>query len=318
VATGATAGRGGRGTEAAAAGETGRGAQPPAAAPAGRGGGGGSLAPARDFDLRSAFTIDGWLGDLYPDLVADRLETTILIGDPSESLGAAHIAARLGLESTGVAVPLAQAADDVSDPSRERSPILVGRDNEYVEALTKIGRARLDDLEPGEGAIEIVPRAFGNTTATVVAGADAAGTEAASLYLARRSPYLWDNQRGALTLDHVIEQVGDVFDADVGVAQAALAMAALDDVVDSMEDVEVENLEVRVLLEEQNPAFEAYLSQWLAAALPGIPLTVETEAITAAEPVFEEMKEFPWEVDEFREIFEKEVLPARRFGSTSG
>ena len=44
----------------------------------------------------------------------------------------------------------------------------------------KIGKARLDDLQPGEGAVQIVPRAFGNATATLVAGADAAGTDAAS------------------------------------------------------------------------------------------------------------------------------------------
>ncbi len=48
----------------------------------------------------------------------------------------------------------------------------------------KIGRARLDDLRPGEGAVQIVPRAFGDATATVVAGADAAGTDAAGQYLA--------------------------------------------------------------------------------------------------------------------------------------
>ena len=65
----------------------------------------------------------------------------------------------------------------------------------------KIGKARLDDLQPGEGAVQIVPRAFGNATATVVAGADAAGTDAAAMYLARRVPYVWDNARGSFWLE---------------------------------------------------------------------------------------------------------------------
>ena len=75
-------------------------------------------------------------------------------------------------------------ADKVRTPEREPSPILVGRSNALVERLVKIGKARLDDLQPGEGAVQIVPKAFGNATATVVAGADAAGTDAA----ARRIP----------------------------------------------------------------------------------------------------------------------------------
>jgi hypothetical protein len=33
----------------------------------------------------------------------------------------------------------------------------------------KIGKARLDDLQPGEGAVQVVPKAFGNATATLVA-----------------------------------------------------------------------------------------------------------------------------------------------------
>ena len=40
-------------------------------------------------------------------------------------------------------------------------------------------------------------------TATIVAGADAAGSEAAASYLARRVPYVWENARGSVTLAEV-------------------------------------------------------------------------------------------------------------------
>ena len=157
--------------------------------------------PAKTFDLASAYSIDGWFGDAYVDLLPDRLETAIVIGDAKESLGAAHIATRLGLETTGITLPLARDARKITNPAAEPNPILVGRTNELVRQLVKIGKARLDDLQPGEGAIQVVPRAFGAPTATVVAGADPAGTDAASMYLARRLPYLWDTKRGALSLD---------------------------------------------------------------------------------------------------------------------
>src|SRR4029078_12988019 len=88
--------------------------------------------------------------------------------------------------------------------------------NELVRQLVKIGKARLDDLQAGEGAIQVVPRAFGAPTATVVARADAARTAAASMYLARRLPYVWDTARGALSLDDLKEHAADFFAAKTG------------------------------------------------------------------------------------------------------
>src|SRR5262249_54961348 len=143
-------GRGaGRGANPAAAGdatpaalsESADAAAPPVAAPGAAGdtqgqapeGGAGFGAPvipipAKTFDLATAYTIDGWFGDTYVDLLPDRLETAILVGDAKESLGAAHIATRLGLETTGVTLPLARSARRTAGAAAEPNPILVGRE----------------------------------------------------------------------------------------------------------------------------------------------------------------------------------------------
>jgi len=283
------------------AGTAGAGGAPAAAVPA-------AAADGPRYDLMSALTIDGWLGDSYPDLIADRVDATLVIGSGAQSLGAAHIAARLGLESTGVAVPIVRRASEVTDPSRETNPILVGRDNAHVETLVKIGRARLDGLAPGEGVVQVIPRAFGAATATVVAGADAAGTDAAAMYLARRVPFLWDNKRGSFTLEHLKTAVTDFFGAKTGGGQAGMAVAALDDIVKTLGDrpdkdkaeKPIETFGVKVFLEEKNPAFEQFLDARLKAPLGTTVVKVESEAITAAVPVFDETTEIPWEVDEFR------------------
>src|SRR5207244_5167926 len=94
----------------------------PADAPSGVAG-----ASARTFDLTNALSIDGWYGDAYADLIPDRLDTSIILGGAADSLSAAHIAARLGLETTGITLPLTRVADKVRTPEREPSPILVGR-----------------------------------------------------------------------------------------------------------------------------------------------------------------------------------------------
>jgi hypothetical protein len=310
-ATGAAAAGGGRGGGAGAAGEGGA----PAAA-----GGGAPAANAASYDLLSAFSIDGWLADSYPDLLADRVDASLVIGSGVESLGAAHIAARLGLESTGIAVPIVRRASEIADPAREVNPILVGRDNTHVETLVKIGRARIDGLAPGEGVVQVIPRAFGSATATVVAGADPAGTDAAAMYLARRAPYLWENRRGAVTLDHLKSAVVDFFNARTGGGQAGLAVAALNDIVRPLADKPdktekpIETFGVKVFLESKNPGFEQFLDARLKTQLPGTAVKIETEAITAAVPVFDETTEIPWEVDDFRKKL-TDALPKIAAGS---
>ncbi|TAK16701.1 MAG: hypothetical protein EPO35_04790, partial [Acidobacteria bacterium] len=290
---------------------------PPAAAPAGPGGSGAAASTdAPSFDLANFFSIDGVLSDSYPDLIADRVDSTIFLGPSPDNLGAASIAARLGLESTGISLPIARKADDVPDLSRETNPILVGRDNLHVETLVKIGKARLDDLGPGDGVVQVVPRAFGTATATVVAGADTAGADAAASYLARRVPYLWANNRGAFTLEHLVTQAANVFGAKTPGGQAAMAVSAADEVVKTLTEKTIERVDARVFLEEKTPAFDQLLAARLKARLASTTaVTASSEAITAPSTVFEEKQAFPWEVQEFRDKFKADVLPKVVAGS---
>src|SRR5207244_10300152 len=92
------------GTEGAT-GDTGGGFFGPAPAPI----------PPKTFDLSTAYSIDGWFGDTYVDLIPDRLETAIVVGDALDSLGAVHIATRLGLETTGMTLPLARNARKITN-----------------------------------------------------------------------------------------------------------------------------------------------------------------------------------------------------------
>lgn len=267
------------------------------------------------FDLANIFTIDGLLGDSYPDLIADRVDSTIFLGASPDNLGAAHIAARLGLESTGISLPIARKADEVQDLSRETNPILVGRDNPHVETLVKIGKARIDDLAPGDGVVEIVPQAFGGVTATVVAGADAAGLDAAASYLARRAPYLWLNNRGAFSLEHLETQVANVFGAKSSGGQAAMAVSAIDEVIKSLADKTIEAFDAKVFIEEKTPAFDQWLTARVKSRLSAAAVTASSEAITAPAIVFDEKQVFPWEVQDFRDRFKTDVLPKVTRGS---
>jgi hypothetical protein len=197
----------------------------------------------------------------------------------------------------------------------------VGRDNRLVRDLTKIGRADISGLQPGEGVVQIVPRAFGNLTATVVAGADDAGTEAASRYLARRVPYVWDLRRGAVSLADVKTDVTRLLAARSGAGQAAQALMELDAIVQDFRSREggaaaVEALDLKLFLESADQALDGYLTEHLRKALGSANVTVKSEAITAPTSVIDETLEIPWEVDEFWKRLRADVLPKVQPGAT--
>jgi Zinc carboxypeptidase/S-layer like family, outer domain len=272
-------------------------------------------APAKTFDLSNAYSIQGWFGDSYADLIPDRTETSLVIGGADDSIGAAHIAARLGLESTGVTLPIARADLEIRDPTRETNPILIGRANTLTRDLVKIGRARLDDLQPGEGVVQIVPRAFGNTTATVVAGADAAGTEAAALYLARRAPFIWDNRRGALTADHVATEVTRFLGGKSGAGQAGQAVQELETILNELRDKTIESFEATLYLESANPGLDKFLAARVQERVKGVQPKVTSQAITDPTPVVDETIDVPWEVGEFWTKLRSDVLPKVKAGA---
>jgi len=269
----------------------------------------------KTFDLSSVYSIDGWFGDTIADLIPDRTETTLILGEGPESVGAAHIAARLGLESTGITLPITKADDKVRDASRETNPILVGRSNKLVQQLNKIGKTRLDDLKAGDGAVHVVPRAFGNITATVVAGADQAGTNAAALYLARRVPYLWDTTRGAASLQDLVAEATQFFQARDGAGQVAMLMGELKSVLGDLKGKKVESVEAKLFVDKLDPKLDGYVDAAIKAAVKGVTTKVSSQRMTDPVTVFEDKIDIPWEVDEFWAKFCADVLPKVKPGS---
>ncbi|MBI4471060.1 MAG: hypothetical protein HY646_00225, partial [Acidobacteria bacterium] len=254
----------------------------------------GSAPPGKTFDLSNAYSIEGWYGDSYTDLIPDRTDTGIIVSRGADALSAAHIAARLGLETTGITLPIARTEDKVRDATREPSPILVGRANELTDRLVKIGKARTDDLKPGEGVVQIVPKAFGNATATVIAGADDAGAEAAAQYLARRVPYVWDIQRGAPSFTDLAIQTNKFLQARNAAGQASQAIGELADALRTLKGKTIESVDVKLFLEEANSAFEGFVARQVQEAIKPGALTVSSQGRNEPIPVFEDKLDIPW------------------------
>jgi len=265
--------------------------------------------PTKTFDLTNPYSIDGWYGDSYTDLIPDRTETTMVLGRDADAVHASHIAARLGLETTGITLPFTRPVAKITDPARETSPILVGRDHPLIDTLAKIGRVRLGGLPAGQGIVQVVPRAFGNQTATVVTGGDAAGTEAAARYLGERVPYVWDTRRGALTYEEVTTEMTRFLQARTGAGQASLMLAELDSALEGITASKIQSADVSVFLETADPSFESFVAARVREKLGVQQVTVKSRAMTDPDPVFDETMEVPWEVDDLRERLKTTVVP---------
>jgi len=270
---------------------------------------------AKSFDLASAYSIDGWFGDSFADLIPDRTDTVILLGEGDDAIGAAHIAARLGLESTGLTLPLVKPSSKVVNAAQEVNPILVGRQNALVDRLARVGRVALDDVRPGEGVVQVVPNAFGPGSATVVAGGDAAGTAAAAMYLGRRVPHVWDTAPGALSFQDVTTEAARFFQARSPAGQASQALDQLDEVIRSLSDKAIESVDAKLFVDQPDAKLNGYVSAALTKAFNGAKVTVASQATTDAAAVFDEQIDIPWEVDDFWTKFRADVLPRIHAGS---
>lgn len=257
----------------------------------------------KPLDLTRLYTTDGLLGDSRgDDRIPDELETVLIIGSGA-GRAAVDLAARIGVESTGITLPLAHVEAEVADPSLLPNPVLIGGGS---LAASLPGGA---DLEPGEGTVEVVPAGFGEFPAVVVRGGDGPGLEAATAYLAGRAPSLWETRRGEVDFRAIEEDARAFLRSRSTAGQAARALVHLDELSREWAAVDVTSLDVEVFLEEASPAVGAFLEARLRERT-GVPqVSVRASSRYGPVPVFDEAPDLGWEVDELRERFQGEVLP---------
>jgi hypothetical protein len=172
------------------------------AAPLPRRPGGGAK---ENFDLSTFYSNEGALADSDNNLIPDRVDV-MLSADGDGADGIIDLGARLGLESTGVAVPLARTAASITAPESEPILVLVGLAHPIVEQLIKNNKWERPSLQPGEGLIQIVKKVFGEKSAHRHRR-DAAGVDCAVRQLAEKFPHIWSRGKDRTTLDDVEDDV---------------------------------------------------------------------------------------------------------------
>ena len=109
-------------------------------------------------------------------------------------------------------------------------------------------------LQPGEGLIHIVQKAFGDKSALVVTGGDADGVRAALHEMAERWPNLHARGKDRTTLDDVREDVRRCLSGRSPIGQAATALYKLDRLTATLAGRKLDSAAVHVYVEHPRPA----------------------------------------------------------------
>jgi len=260
--------------------------------------------------LANIFTSDGLLGDSDSNRIVDRFDMLLCpSGDGIE--GTVELAARLGLESTGISIPVALPPDRLEKPEDEPTLVLIGTAHPLVDQLVKEKKFEQPALQPGQGLIQVVKKAFGDKSALVITGADERGLARALREAAERLPQVWARGKDRTTLDDIQDDARRLLSGRTPAGQAATALYKLDQIAGSLAGKDLESAEVVVSVEKPADGFAEVVRQ-RAAKIKADPVNVvvDNRDVQHAKTIFDESFDIPSEVDEFWKQFRSKVLPA--------
>ncbi|MBZ5556622.1 MAG: hypothetical protein LAO77_05035 [Acidobacteriia bacterium] len=278
--------------------------QPPARRP-----GGG----AKDnFDLSSFYANEGALADSDNNLIPDRVDV-LLSADGDGADGVVDLAARLGLESTGVSLPIAKPATALTAPDGEPMLVLIGVNHPTIEQLIKNHKWERPALQPGEGLIQLVKKAFGEKSALIVTGGDAAGVDRAVHQLAEKFPHIWARGKDRTTLDDVEEDLRKFVAGRSPAGQAAMSLYKLDKLAEKLQGKDLSSAHVKVFVEKAADGLADVVRQEAAAKLTTtspIAVDVQNLDVQKGRALVTDDFDIPSEVDEFWTKLRTRVIPA--------
>jgi len=216
---------GGGGAGAAAAGGVG-------AAPDAAGGAGAAAGPTR-LDLATLYTSRGLFGGAGRIPLPASLNGHLFVPAGAAGTAMANLAARMGMESTGMNLPLATPVEGATARDVRTQAVLAGDSALSQEAERKLQAQDTaapqseTPLAAGEGELHIVDDAFGRRAAVLARG-DEAGQAAALELLAGRFPNLWEQGKQHLSLEEIRYDLHRFFSQRSSLGQTAAGLYHLD------------------------------------------------------------------------------------------
>ena len=290
-------------------------AMPPAAPPPATDAAAAEATPAR-LDLATLYTMRGLFRGTPKMPIPSNLDSQLYIPAGKAGTEMANLAARMGLETTGITLPLAKPASGVALREVRTKSVIAGENDLTKEALGKLSVQT--SFVPGEGELRIVDQAFGRQ-ATVLARGDDAGAAAAVRLLASHFPNLWEPGKQYGSLEEIRYDLHKFFSLRSGPGQASAALYRLTQWADQIKQAggQVRDVEAKVFVDIADPKLADFVRTQVQTKLGVTNAKVEVEGLHAglkccshlpslhytaperkfqeATPTFEENIVIPWE-----------------------
>ena len=268
-----------------------------------------------DLDLSNLYTSDGLLGG---EPIPNRVDAMLVPGESAVG-GLPDLGGRLGLESTGLVVPLVERATTLSQPGARPTMVLVGNENRLTDQLADSGHIDVAALEPSEGLIQLVPEAFGSKSSLVITGGDSLGTVRALEQVAVSFPYLGERGKDRPTLEDVEQEVWDALAGYSPVGQSAIGLYKFGLIANQLRDLNLASARVLISVEKADPALAEYVRTKAVSALKlpadAIEIEIDDRDVQNASTIYETEVTIPSETDRFWSLLRDQVLPAVSRGS---
>ena len=202
---------------------------PAADAPAGGPGGGGA---ATRLDLATVYTSRGLFTGTARMPVPSSSDAHLYVPSGAAGIAMANLAARMGLEGTGITLPIASPAAD-ANARQVRTQAVIAGDSALAQEVEK--KLRDQDtaaaqaapaLGAAEGELRIVDDSFGRRAAILVRG-DQAGSAAAVDLLAGHFPNVWEPGKQYQSLEEIRYDLHRFFSLRSGAGQASAELYTL-------------------------------------------------------------------------------------------
>ncbi|MGH9475290.1 MAG: M14 family zinc carboxypeptidase [Terriglobales bacterium] len=236
-------------------------------------------------DLAKLYTSKGLFGPSGPVPVPATLKAHLYVPAGVAGVAMANVAARMGLESLGVTLPLASPAREANLKKISADPVAAG-DNALTAAIEK--KIKADDsaaaqanppLAAGEGELRIMDRSVGSHPAVLAQG-DAQGQAAALALLADHLPNIWRVGKQYDSLENVRYDLHRFFSLHSGVGQAAAGLFFLHRWLAQIGTASVSNVHAELYADLVDPKLAGFMQQQIQGQLH-VPVTVTAASLRA-------------------------------------
>ncbi|HLW77000.1 MAG TPA: hypothetical protein VKS01_08435, partial [Bryobacteraceae bacterium] len=235
-------------------------------------------------DLATIYTMRGLFRGSARMPVPSNLDGQLYVPAGAAGIAMANLAARMGMETTGIAIPLA-----TPDPNATAREIRTKSVIAEASAIGKEAASKLREedsaaaqseasLKAGEGELRVVDRAFGRQPAILVRG-DESGEASAIDLAANHLPNLWEPGKQSLSIEEIRYDLHRFFSLRSSAGQAAAALYRLDKWSEQVQNAR--NVEARVFVDVADPGLKDVIRGELEKRLGVSEVRVETGSLHA-------------------------------------